>query len=111
MIDHQWERLQPEVIDRACELGDPLAIQAWTRVGEKVGLALVSVVNLLNPERIVVGGGIAKAGRWLFEPMRQTVRRRAMRDVARVSIVPAKLGSSAGLIGAALLAQEAGDGE
>ena len=106
LIDRQWDRLQPEVIDRACRLGDPLAIETWRRVGEKMGLALAGIVNLLNPERIVVGGGIAKAGRWLFTPMRQVVRERAMRDVAKVSIVPAQLGSAAGLIGAALLAQE-----
>ncbi len=109
LIHHHWDQLQPEVIDRACELGDRLALQTWRRAGEKVGLALVSVVNLLNPEKIVVGGGIAKAGRWLLEPMRQTVQRRAMRDVAHVSIVPAQLGASAGLIGAALLAQEKGE--
>ena len=64
-------------------------------------------LNLLNPERIVVGGGIAKAGRWLFEPMRRTVRHRAMRGPNKVSIVPAALGPSAGLIGAALIGREA----
>ena len=99
------KQITPELIDEACRLGDPLALEAWSRVGTEVGLALVSVVNLLNPERIVVGGGISKAGRWLFGPMRRTVRQRAMRGVARVSIVPARLGSLAGLIGAALLAQ------
>lgn len=108
LADGDPKRITPELIDAGCRLGDPLALEAWSRVGTCVGLALVSVVNLLNPERIVIGGGISKAGRWLLEPMRRTVRQRAMRGAAQVSIVPAGLGSSAGLIGAALLAQEEG---
>lgn len=100
-------KITPPMIDRACQLGDPLARETWSRVGTRIGLVLVGVVNLLNPERIVIGGGISKAGRWLFEPMRRTVRERAMRGPGSVSIVPAQLGSSAGLIGTALLVREA----
>jgi len=106
LIDHNLARLTPEVIDRACELGDRLAQETWEWVGTRIGLALTGVVNLLNPDRIVVGGGISKAGHWLLDPMRQTVRRRAMQGLKAVAIVPAALGSSAGLIGAALLARQ-----
>lgn len=107
LIDHDRRLLTHKIIDRACELGDPLARETWKRAGEAVGLVLAGVVNLLSPERIVVGGGIAQAGRWLFTPMRQTLSRRAMRGLKKIPIVPAKLGFSAGLMGAALLAQEA----
>ncbi|MBI3616512.1 MAG: ROK family protein [Candidatus Omnitrophica bacterium] len=96
-------KIIPPMIDEACRLGDRLARETWSRVGTQIGLVLTGVVNLLNPERIVIGGGISKAGRWLFEPMRRTVRERAMRGPGKVSIVPAQLGSSAGLIGAALV--------
>ncbi|MBI3317899.1 MAG: ROK family protein [Candidatus Omnitrophica bacterium] len=106
LIGGDLRQLTPEVIDRACEQSDPLARAAWSRVGSSVGLALVSVVNLLAPERIVVGGGIAKAGRWLFEPMRKTVKDRVMKGLKGVKVVPALLGTSAGLVGAALLLQE-----
>lgn len=98
--------LSPELIDLACERGDPFARLVWEEAGFHIGLALVQVVNLLNPDRIVIGGGIAKAGRWLFPSIRQTVRRRAMRWLDRIPIVPAKLGSSAGLLGAAFLVRE-----
>ena len=96
--------LTPPLIDRACELGDPLARKTWEKVGVTIGIVCAGVVNLLNPERIVIGGGISKAGRWIFEPLRKTVEQRAMRGLGSVEIVPAKLGSSAGMIGAALLA-------
>ncbi|PIQ82250.1 MAG: hypothetical protein COV76_04715 [Candidatus Omnitrophica bacterium CG11_big_fil_rev_8_21_14_0_20_64_10] len=101
-------RLTPEMIDAACRLGDPYARQVWAGAGERVGWALAGVVNLLDPERIVVGGGIAKAGRWILEPMRRTVRQRAIRSLRDVKILPAKLGESAGLIGAGLLARGVG---
>lgn len=106
LVDGWLERITPEVIDRACELGDRLARETWRRAGERIGLILVDTVNLLNPDRIVIGGGLAKAGHWLFDPIRETVRRRAMRGIGRVPIVPAKLGTSAGIIGAALLTRE-----
>jgi len=107
LVGHDLDRLTPEIIDRACERGDRLARETWEEAGEKIGLALANVVNLLNPDRIVIGGGIAKAGRWLFDPIRRTLRARTMRALPAVPVVPAELGVSAGLIGAALLGEEA----
>ena len=69
-------------------------------------MVLSNLVNLLSPDRIVIGGGIAGAGRWLFDPIRRTIRARAMRPLRGVPVVPARLGSSAGLVGAAALAVE-----
>lgn len=106
LVDGRMSRITPEVIDRACELGDPLARATWRRAGERIGLILVDAVNLLRPDRIVIGGGLSKAGKWLFEPIRATVRRRAMRGLGRVPIVPARMGPSAGIVGAALLTEE-----
>ena len=108
LLGGRLDRLTPEVIDQACESGDRLALETWRRAGERIGLILAGAVNLLNPDRIVIGGGLAKAGRWLFDPIRETVRRRAMRGIGRVQILPAKLGPSAGIIGAALLIGERG---
>lgn len=101
-------QLSPELIDRACEAGDPFARSVWEEAGFQIGLSLVQVVNLLAPDKIVIGGGIAQAGRWLFPAIRRTVRRRAMRGLGAVPIVPARLGPAAGLIGAALLVQGEG---
>ncbi|MDO8729605.1 MAG: ROK family protein [Candidatus Omnitrophota bacterium] len=101
------DRITPEMVDRACEMGDRLAIETWEEAGCKIGLVLSKVVTLLSPDRIVIGGGLSRAGRWLFEPIRKTLRERAMHPLGKIPVVPAKLGMSAGLIGAALLGQEA----
>ena len=111
LVGGDLRRLSPEVIDRGCELGDPLARATWARAGSQIGLALAGVVNLLAPERVVIGGGIAKAGPWLFGPMREVLRRRAMRGLRDIPLLPARLGGSAGMMGAALLAQGVGEAE
>lgn len=103
MVAGRWERLTPALIDRACERGDRLARETWREAGERIGLVLAHLVNLLNPEKIVIGGGLAKAGKWLFNPIRETVWSRSMRGMGRVPIVSAGLGESAGMVGAALL--------
>lgn len=90
--------------------GDELAISVLAEIGRRLGAALTSVVNVFNPEVVVVGGGALAAGDLLLEPARAVVAERALppsRDVAR--IVPAHFGEESGMIGAALLAFEAGD--
>lgn len=87
-----------------------LALKIWRQVGEKLGIALAGVTNLLNPDCIVIGGGVANAGRILFDSIRDTIKQRAMTIPAQhVKILKAKLGNSAGLIGAALLVKERGE--
>lgn len=78
------------------------------RVSYYLGTGIASLVNIFNPEVVVLGGGFARAGELLFEPARRVVAERALppaRDVVR--IVPALLGVEAGLIGAGLVGFEA----
>ena len=83
------------------------AISFWSQVGKKLGLALSGVINLLNLEMIVIGGGVSSSGKVLFENIRQTILRRAMRVQAkRVRVVKAKLGMDAGIIGAGYLVKK-----
>jgi glucokinase len=83
------------------------AKKIWLNVGRRLGIALVSVVNFLNPDRIVIGGGVANAGTALFSSVRKTIAERAMPVQAQdVKIVRARLGSDAGMIGAAILVRE-----
>ncbi|MFH1782428.1 MAG: ROK family protein [Candidatus Omnitrophota bacterium] len=84
--------------------GNRKAILVWEDVAKKLGTALTGVVNLLNPDKIVIGGGVSKAGNLILAPLRKEVKKRAMKDQARhVKIVRAKLGNDAGIIGASLL--------
>ena len=87
--------------------GDDEAVAAVALVGQRLGLGMVSLVNIFNPEVIAIGGGAVAAGDLLLDPAREVVATQAlpsMRD--NVRIVPARFGSDAGLIGAATLAFE-----
>jgi glucokinase len=84
--------------------GDPAARSALENVGRRLGYGLVGVVNLFNPEVIVIGGGAVRAGELLLEPARAVVAQRALPPAREgVRIVPAHFGDEAGMIGAALL--------
>ena len=79
----------------------------WLRVAQRLSVALVGTVNLLNPDCIVIGGGVANAGRILFDKVKKVISSQAMRVQARhVKVFKAKLGNNAGLIGAAILVKE-----
>ena len=87
--------------------GDSAAREAVALVGHRLGCGLVSLVNVFNPEIIVVGGGAIAAGDLLLDPARLEVESRAMPSLRdAVKIVPAVFGSEAGLLGAATLAFE-----
>jgi len=84
--------------------GNKDAKRIWEDVGEKLGVALTGVVNLLNPDRIVIGGGVSNAGELILRPLRRGIKIRAMKDQAlHVKIVRGKLGDNAGIVGASLL--------
>jgi len=87
--------------------GNKKASSVWKCTGRYLGVALTGVVNLLNPDIVVIGGGVANAGTILFDEIRKTILLRAMPVQAKhVKIAHAKLGSDAGLIGAGLLVGE-----
>ncbi len=96
--------ITPYIVAKAAEAGDPIAKRIFEIMGYRIGMGLTSVVNLLNPEKIIVGGGVAECGDLLLEPIRQTIKKRAMVVAgSAVQIVPAQLGNSAGVIGASML--------
>jgi len=87
-------------------VGDVAAQRALEDAGLHLGWALASVVNLLNPSVIIVGGRMASAGELLLEPARTGLRRHALDSVAQTPIVQSRLGQRASMIGAVLLAAE-----
>ena len=96
--------ITPYIVCEAAKAGDPVAQRIFTIVGEYIGIGLASVVNLLNPEKIIIGGGVADAGEYLFNPLTETLKNRAMKIAGEtVEIVHAELGNTAGVIGASLL--------
>lgn len=96
--------LSPALIHTAAQEGDPNAQEIWERVGHALGLGLVNMIDIVAPERVVVGGGIAQAGEFLLGPARNVVRERAFPPALReVEIVQASLGDLSGVYGAAAL--------
>lgn len=98
--------ITPYIVAKAAEAGDPVAKRIFEIVGTYIGMGLVSVINLLNPEKVIIGGGVAAAGDLLLDPIRKTIKERAMIVAGNsVEIVPAELGNSAGVIGASMLVE------
>lgn len=92
--------------------GDDFALMMIERTGKYIGTGVASVINLLNIERIVLGGGVMDAGQLILNPIIQEAKRRAFLSCFEATeIVAAKLGPDAVPIGAALLARDAGGNE
>ncbi len=98
------EKLTPKMISEAADQDDALALEVINTSGHYIGVALCSCIVLTDPDLIVLGGGIAKAGHVLFEPIRRTVRHRSQISCFDTDrIVPSELGGESGMIGAAAL--------
>jgi glucokinase len=98
--------ITPYIVAKAAEAGDPVAKRIFEKMGYYIGMGLTSVINLLNPEKIIIGGGVAECGELLLDPIRRTINDRAMKvQREAVEIVPAELGNSAGVIGASMLVE------
>ncbi len=87
---------------------DAFAKEVWLTSVKKLAIGLASIVNILSPETIVLGGGIAEAGNALFKPLEQYMNQYEWRAGGnKVQIVKATFGDMAGAIGAACFAMEA----
>lgn len=92
----------------ACRQGDAFAHRVWRDSLRALACAIASFVNILDPEVVIVGGGIARAGEWLFEPLAELLDPIEWRPGGhRVRLVAAALGEYAGAWGAAAHALEA----
>mgnify|MGYP001583747618 FL=1 len=98
------EKINAYMVTQAAQNGDPEAKRIIRETTEWIGIGLSNAINLLNPELIIIGGGVALAGDILFEPIRQEIAKRALKIPGSfVKVVPAKLGDSAGMVGASTL--------
>ena len=102
---HTSENLTSEKVYQAGLQGDELALEVFRRMGVYLGVGLATLINVLNPELIVIGGGLANGWDLFEKHMQQQVIERAFPVPARlVKIVRAECGDDAGLLGAARLA-------
>src|SRR3954467_4531851 len=98
-----------EEVTALAVVGDVAACSVMAAVGRSLGAGLASIVNIFEPEVIVIGGGASAAGDLLLDPAREVVLNRALRPSRdHVRIVPAALGEEAGMVGAGLFALAGG---
>jgi glucokinase len=93
---------------RLANEGEPRAVEILDGIGRRLGAGIGSLVNIFNPELVVIGGGFAAAGDFILDPAREIVAREGLAGAGkRVRIVRAELGTAAGLIGAGLVGFDA----
>jgi glucokinase len=98
------EDVTAQAIAEAAANADPLALDLMRSAGQALGMGIASVANLLDLDRVVIGGGVAQSGDLLFNPLKEELRRRATLAFSRdVEVRRAALGQEAGVIGAAAL--------
>ncbi|HEY1583164.1 MAG TPA: ROK family protein [Chthoniobacterales bacterium] len=98
------EECTPLALELSADAGDAIALKVWEEVGFAIAITLCDIVWLLNPDRIVIGGGVGRAGEYVFGPIRRVIAERTMKIFHEgLTIVPAELGNDAGIIGSAAL--------
>jgi glucokinase len=97
-----------KTISDAAENGNELAAAAYSRAGRYIGIAIADLLHIFNVSRIVIGGGVSRAGELLLEPIRESVENSVISEVylAGLEILPAALGDDSGLLGALVLSRD-----
>jgi glucokinase len=104
LCDGRIDRLTPEIAWQAALRGDEAARLVFARAGHALGIALTNLIDIVDPKRVIVGGGIAQAGDLLLAPARAVVQQRAYPPPLReVAVVQAELGDLSGMYGAAAM--------
>ncbi|MBM4429005.1 MAG: ROK family protein [Chloroflexi bacterium] len=101
-ISDSDEKLTAQMVFDAARQGDALACEVIRHIGEILGVGIANIVSLINPEVVIIGGGVGTQADLLIEPIREVVLHNAQPISAEaVQIVPSQLGENAGLLGAA----------
>ena len=96
------DRISAQIVYEAAGAGDPLALEVVQDTAKYLGVGVANLINILNPEVVVICGGVTQAGDRLFTPLRREVTRRAFRPAVQACrIVPGLLPGTAGVVGAA----------
>jgi len=104
LVDGDLTRVSATVVDDAFRAGDAYAIALWEEVGELLGTAMANLITLLNPERVILGGGVLLGSPELASIARRWLDRTVSRSATNgLTIEHAWLGDDAGVIGAAVL--------
>lgn len=102
------ERLTPKIIADYCNLGDNIAIETFRRTGYMLGLSLANLAAVIDSEAIILSGGIAKAGKWLLDPLEESFADHLFHNIRdKVKIIVSNINSrDRDVLGASALAWE-----
>ncbi len=104
LVKGNLDLIEPYIISVAAAQNDKFAIEILTEAGNLLGIAIASVLNVLDLRFVIVGGGISAAGKFVFDAITSSVRSRVLTSIKPdVKVIPAKLGNTAGIFGAASL--------
>jgi len=104
----RYKKLTPKIIAQEAKKGDKISKEVFSEIGFYVGIGVINIIALFDPDVIVISGGVSRAGRVLFDPVRKTVAKRLLGAQFRnYKIIPAQLGDDAGVIGAVYFASSA----
>lgn len=102
MVDHHLHEITAATVYEAVVQGDAYATDVMKDTARFLGIGVANILNILNPDMVVIAGGVTRAGEHLFAPLRAEVRKRAFRSAQeRCQIVSAQLPGTAGVVGAA----------
>jgi glucokinase len=102
LCEHDLNRITPELNARAANAGGAVARDIYERAGYYIGIAAANICAAIGPRRIVIAGGIARAGELLLDPIRRCKKERLfVMPVEQVEVVPSQLGNNAGVTGVA----------
>lgn len=103
-FEGEFDKISSEAIYNAALEGDDLSIEILRQAGVYLGIGLTNVIHAINPKRIIIGGGVSKAGPLIIDSTIETIRQRALTKQAKdTEIVETKLGDNATVIGAVSL--------
>ena len=104
LANYDLNQISAEIVATAANQGDKLGRSIMEETGEYLGTGVANIINLFNPELVIIGGGVTQAGDLIFKPLRKVVQKRAFSVSARVAkIIPVSLGKDCTVMGAAAL--------
>ena len=104
LVNSNLDEISAAIVAEAANKGDKLAQGIIEKTGEYLGTGIANIINLFNPQMVIIGGGVAQAGDLIFNPLKKTMEKRAFPVPAKVAkIVASSLGRDCTVIGAATL--------
>lgn len=104
LVQGELEMIEGKIIHEAAILGDELAREVLTKSGRYLGVGIANLINVMNPDLVVISGGVSKAGHYILDPIKEVVADRVLNEEAKKTMVlQSKLGDHGTAIGAITL--------